>query len=105
MMVFAFSNPVLLRGVWAGHTMRDPSALKITVQSMVLATPVGLNYDDFSVEKTLNMSLKSIKYLLNVRLVLKEINPRETRVIVNKAHIILIASGRGNSRPPNIRMN
>ena len=72
---------------------------------MVLATPVGLNYDDFSVEKTLNMSLKGIKHLLNVRLMLKEINPREARVIVNKAHIIFITSGRSNSWPPNIRMN
>ena len=92
MMVFAFSNPVLLRGVRARHTMRDPSALKISVQSVVLATPVLLNGYDFSVEKTLNMSLKSIKHLLNVRLVLKKIYPSETGIIIYKSHIILIAS-------------
>ena len=105
MMVFAFSNPVLLRGVRARHTMRDPSALKITVQSVVLATPVRLNGYDFSVEKMLNMSLKGIKHLLNVRLVLKLIFPTEARIIIDKAHIILITSGRGKSRPPYIRMN
>ena len=105
MMVFAFSNPVLLRGVRARHTMRDPSALKISVQYVVLATLVRLNGYDFSMEKTLNMSLKSIKHLLNVTLVLEEINPREARIVIGRAHIILITSGRGNSRPPNIRMN
>ena len=105
MTVFAFSNAVLLRRVRARHTMRDASALEITMQPVILTTPVGLNSYDFSVEKTLNMSLKGIKYLLNVRLVLKEINPREARVIVNKAHIIFITSGRSNSWPPNIRMN
>ena len=105
MTVFAFSNAVLLRRVRARHTMRDASALEITMQPVILTTPVGLNSYDFSVEKTLNMSLKGIEYLLNVRLMLKEINPREARVIVNKAHIIFITSGRSNSWPPNIRMN
>ena len=105
MMVFAFSNAVLLRRVRARHMMRDASALEITMQPVILTTPVGLNSYDFSVEKTLNMGLKGIKYLLNVRLVFKEINPREARVIVNKAHIIFITSGRSNSWPPNIRMN
>ena len=59
---------------------------------MVLATPVRLNGYDFSVDKTLNMSLKGIKHLLNVRLVLKKIHPSETGIIIDKAHTILIAS-------------
>ena len=48
--MFAFSYPVLLRSVWTGHTVRDPRALKITMQFMVLATPIRLNGYDFSVK-------------------------------------------------------
>ena len=58
MTVFAFSNAVLLRRVRARHTMRDASALEITMQPVILTTPVRLNNYDFSVEKTLKMSLK-----------------------------------------------
>ena len=91
--------------MWTGHTVRDPRALKITVQFVVLATPIRPNDYDFSAKKTLNMRLKSIKHFLNVRLVLKEIYPTKTRVVIDKAHIILITSRGGNTRPPNIRMD
>jgi hypothetical protein len=35
------------------------------------------------------MSLERIEDLLNIRLVLQEINPAETRIVINKTHIIL----------------
>ena len=79
MTVFAFSNPVLLRRVWTRHTMRDPGALKIAMQLMVLTTPIRLDNYDFSVKKTLNMSLKRIEHFLNIRLVLEKIDPTKMR--------------------------
>jgi hypothetical protein len=43
MMVFALRNPVLLRGVRAGHSMRDTRALAVGVQPVIFTTPIGLN--------------------------------------------------------------
>jgi hypothetical protein len=64
--------------MWTGNTVRDPHALKILVKAMVLTTPIRLNRFNFGIQKTLNMSLESIKNLLNIRLVFKEINPAES---------------------------
>jgi hypothetical protein len=36
------------------------------------------------------MGLESIKNLLNIRLVLEEINPAKTRMIINKANIVFV---------------
>jgi hypothetical protein len=58
--------------------MRDAGALKISMQLMVLTTPIRLNGFNLSVKKTLYMRLEGIENLLNIRLVLEEINPTET---------------------------
>ena len=105
MSMFAFNNAVLLRGVRTRHTMGYARTLKIAMQLMVLTAPIRLDGFNLSVQKTLNMSLKSIENLLNIRFVLEKINPTKTGVVVNKTNIVLIPPGRGNSRAPNIGMN
>ena len=76
--MLALGHPVLLRGMGTRDAMRDAGALKIAMQLVVLTTPIRLDGFDLSVKKALYMRLKSIENLLNIRLVLKEINPTET---------------------------
>ena len=82
-------NTVLLRGMWIGHTVRDARVLKISMEFVVFTTPVGLNDLDFIIQKAFDMSLKVVGNLLNIRLVFKQINPSETRVVVKKTNIVL----------------
>jgi hypothetical protein len=105
MTMLAFSNPVLLRCVRTRNAMGDAKALEVAVQLMILATPIRLNGFDFSVQQTLHMRLEGIKDMLNIRLVLEEVNPTETGIIIDKANIIFIPSRRCNSWTPYIRMN
>jgi hypothetical protein len=95
MTVFALSNPVLLRCVWTGNTVRNASALKISMKAMILPSPIGLNSAYFGVKKTLNMILKSVEDSLNIRLVLDEINPVIATVIIDKTRVILKTPRRG----------
>jgi hypothetical protein len=100
-----FSNPVLLRGVGARHTMRDTSALKIVMQLVILTTPIRLDSLDLGIQETLDMGLEGVKHLFNIRLVFQKINPTKTRVVINKTYIILVSPKRGTRGAPNIRMN
>jgi hypothetical protein len=81
--LLAFSDAILLRGVRIGQTMRDTCVLKIAMQFVVFTTLARLNRVDFGIKETLNMSLKRIENLLNIRLVFQEINPAETRIVIN----------------------
>jgi hypothetical protein len=51
------------------------------------------------------MSLERIENLLKIRLVFQEINLAETRIVINKTHIILKTTRESNSRTLNIRVN
>ena len=70
--------------------MGDARALKIVMELAVLTTLVGLNGLDYAIQKAFDMSLKVIEELLNIRLVFKQINPSEARVVINKTNIILV---------------
>ena len=70
--------------------MGDARALKIAMDLVVFTTPVGLNSLDFAIQKAFDMSLKVIEDLLNIRLMFKQINPNEARVVINKINIILV---------------
>ena len=90
MTVFVLGNTVLLRCMWTRHTVRDARALKIAMELVVFTTPVGLNSLDFAIQEAFDMSLKVIEDLLNIRLMFKQINPSEARVVINKTNIILV---------------
>jgi hypothetical protein len=72
---------------------------------VVFTTPVRLKSLDLSVQKTLNMSLKGIENFFYIRFVFKEINPAKTRIVINKANIVLVPPRGDTGRPPNIIMN
>jgi hypothetical protein len=72
--------------------MEDAGASKISVEAMILTTPVGLYCTDFGVKKTLNMGLKSVENMLNIRLVFDQINPGVATIIINKTDLILKTS-------------
>ena len=66
--------------------------MKVAMEFVVFTTPVGLNGLDFTIPKAFDMSLKVVENLLNIRLVFEQINPAKTRVVINKANIILVPS-------------
>ena len=92
MTVFALGNTILLRCMWTRHTVGDARALKVAIKLVEFTTPVRLNNLDFAIQKAFDMSLKVIEDLLNIRLVFKQINPGEARVVINKTNIILVPS-------------
>jgi hypothetical protein len=55
--------------------MRDASMLKIAMQVMILTTTIGLHNFDLGVQKMFNMSPEGLDHLLDIRLILKKLNP------------------------------
>jgi hypothetical protein len=49
--------------------------LKIAMQVMILTTLTGLHSFDLGVQKMFNMSLEGAEHLLDIRLMLKKVNP------------------------------
>jgi hypothetical protein len=74
------------------------------MEFMIFTAPIRLDGFNFGVQKELNMSLKSIKHPFNIRFMFKEVDPAKTRIVIDKANIILKTTGRSNSRTPNIRV-
>ena len=86
MAMFTF-YAIQLGSVRKRDAMRAPCALKIAMEFVIFTTPIGLNCLDFSVQKSFNMSLKIIKDLLDIRLVLNEIDPAKTIIGIYKTDI------------------
>jgi hypothetical protein len=103
--MFTLSDPILLRRMWTRDTVNNTRALEVAIETMILTPPIGLNGLDFSIQKAFNISLESIKYLFNVRLVFKKINPSESRIIIYETNIVLVPPGGRTCFTPNIRMN
>ena len=76
--------------------------MKVAMEFVVFTTPVRLTGFDFIIQKAFDMSLEVVENLLNIRLVFKQINPGEARVVINKTNIILVPSRRSKSGTPNI---
>jgi hypothetical protein len=45
------------------------------------------------------MSLEGVEHLLNIRLMLKKINPTKERVVIYKTHIILVPPKEARAGP------
>jgi hypothetical protein len=103
--VFALGNSILLGTVRTRDTVNNPCALKVSVKTMVFTTPIRLNRFNLSIEKTLDMSLKSIEYLFNIRLMFKKIYPSEPGVVIDKADIVFVPPRRDAGWTPDISMN
>jgi hypothetical protein len=72
--------------------MRDACASKVSMETMIFTAPVGLHSKNFSVKDTLNMSLEKIKYFLNIRFVLKKIDPTMAAVVIHETNIIFVST-------------
>ena len=75
------------------------------MEAVILTAPIRLNCTNFCIEEALDMVLKIIEDLINIRFVFNQINPRVTAEIIHKTHIIFKTTRGCNSRAPNIRMN
>ena len=85
--------------------MMNASTTEIMIETTIFTTPVGLENTNFCLELSLNVSLKTIESRFNIILTLKEINPTEATIIIQKTRIIFKTSNGGKSRPPDIRVH
>jgi hypothetical protein len=70
--------------VGAGYKMGDANMIKEGSQFVVFTTPICLHTQQFMIKKTLNMSLEVMKFLKDIRLMFKEIDPCELGKIINE---------------------
>jgi hypothetical protein len=80
--MFAFYGTILLVGMRARDTMSDANAREISMQFLVLATPICLNSQNFGSKRFLNTTLKLIKNLFYIGLVFQQVNPSELTIII-----------------------
>jgi hypothetical protein len=85
--------------------MRDACASKVSMETMIFTTPVGLHSKNFSVKDMLNMSLEKINYFLNIRFVLKKIDPTMAAVVIHETNIIFVSTREGQGRTPDISVD
>ena len=83
--------------------MRDPKLIKESVEVAIFAPPIGLNMDNFMLEKSFYMHLKLNEDIKHIRFALKKIKPGKTTVCINKADIIVVTTHRRLSGTPHIR--
>lgn len=65
-------------------------------ESYILATVVGVQRLDFAVEFVFNQGLKGGEYVPHLRLELHRVQPRVSRVVIDKDNIILVVVDRSN---------
>ena len=88
MAMLTLSRTILLVCMRARNMMGDTNFLKETIKFFILTTPISLHSDNFPIKLTLNKGLKVEKNLINIRTVLKQINPCKFTEIINEAYII-----------------
>jgi hypothetical protein len=103
--VFSFGGAVLLVCVWAGDVVSDTMITKISMETAVFTTPIGLHTFNFRVKKELNMFLKAEKDGFNIGFSMEEVYPSEFCEIINKDHLIFKTTNRRNCGTPNICIN
>ena len=103
--VLPFSYTILLGCMWIGYAMRNTDTLKKFMQAVVFTPPIRLNRTDFCIEESLDMGLKIIENLFDIKFMFKKINPCKTAKVINKANIKLKTCRGGEGRTPHIGMN
>jgi hypothetical protein len=66
MAVFAFSDPILLGCMGAGHAVKNAFTLEIRRKASIFASTISLHSSNFSTKKEFNMFLEEIKGILNI---------------------------------------
>jgi hypothetical protein len=67
MSMFTFSRSVLLMSMRTRHKVRYANFLKERIEFLILSSPVRLHSNNFLIKKTLNMMLKIMKFLKDIR--------------------------------------
>jgi hypothetical protein len=72
------------------------------VEPLILATPIGLHSNNFTVEHSLNKALKFLKEFKHLRFMVKKINPCETTKIIDETDIVFLMTKGINNMTPHI---
>jgi hypothetical protein len=91
---FPLDNTILLMGMRARDKMSDSNTIKEATQFLVFTSPIGQHGQDFTIKQTLNMSLKTMKFINDIRPVFKQIVPCKFAKIVDKRNIVTMMSKR-----------
>jgi hypothetical protein len=100
-----FHNTILLVSMRIGDTVLYAKCGEMSVEALVLSTPVALDGEDFLVEKTFDMCLELNEDPMNIRFVLNGIDPREVSKVINEANIVATATRWTDGRAANICVN
>ena len=103
--VLTLGSAILLVRVRRRHTMGGTQFVKEWVEFFILTTPISLDMNDFAIEKAFNMFLKLNKHIIDIRFMLKQIEPSKATESINKTHIETMSTDRCEGRNPNIRIN
>jgi len=103
--MLSLSRPILLMSVGARDSMAYAYALKIGLQGLILASPVGLDSEYLSVKLPFYEFLEISKALEDLRFKTQKVDPSEFTVVINEANIITMMPNRAWCRPPHIRVN
>jgi hypothetical protein len=103
MSMLSFRSSILLMSMRTRNKVSDANLIKKRIEFLIFTTPDSLYGKNFSIKEPFNKSLKFTKFLKNLRFKLNEINPLKFVVVINKTHIIFIATDRFRSSTPNIR--
>ena len=85
--------------------MGDLKLIKESLEVAIFAPlpPIGLNMDNFMLEKTFYMHLKLNEYIKHIRFALKKIKPCEATIGINKIDIVVVTTNRCLCWTPHIR--
>jgi hypothetical protein len=101
--MFSFSGAILLMGMRTGNMMGNANLLKESIQFLIFTTPICLHSNYFPIKLALNKLLVIEESLINIRTLLKQIDPCKFTEIIDEAYIICMFFHRKGGRPPYIR--
>jgi hypothetical protein len=79
--------------------------MKERMKFFIFSTLVRLNMNNFVIKKPFHMFLELEENTINIKLVFNQIEPSETTISINKAHIKTMSTDRNLGRAPNIGIN
>jgi hypothetical protein len=85
------------------NMMCNANFLKETVEFFIFTTPISLHGDNLTIKLALNILLKIKKHLINIRMLLKQVDPSKFTEVINEAYIICMLANRERSRTPYIK--
>jgi hypothetical protein len=72
------------------------------VEPIILATPIGVHSNNFTVKHSFNKTLKFFKEFKHLRFMMKKINPCKMTKIIDETNMVFFTTKGINSRSPHI---